>query len=163
MSPQTLIPSPIDSARRVTSIPRVSVSNSPPTPTILRAFQGAFPRASRTAGRTHSSSFHSKRQPAVAMMDLSCALGYLLNSCVTVQFSNILGAVLLSIFFVSEHLNPHSWHLSYHLCCRSGGSAQVSGRAFRGPYDAEKSPRCGPKRKEKCRRSKLVVCARRLA
>ena len=40
-SPQTLIPSPIDSARRVTSIPRVSVSNSQPTPTILIAFQGA--------------------------------------------------------------------------------------------------------------------------
>ena len=72
-SPQTLIPSPIDSARRVTSIPRVSDSNSHPTPTILRAFQGAFQRASgarsvgRPAGsRSPSSSFHSKRQPAVA-------------------------------------------------------------------------------------------------
>ena len=37
-SPQTLIPSPIDSARRVTSIPRVSASNSQPTPTILTPF-----------------------------------------------------------------------------------------------------------------------------
>ena len=37
-SPQKLIPSPIDSARRVTSIPRVSVSNSHPTSTILRPF-----------------------------------------------------------------------------------------------------------------------------
>ena len=45
-SPQTLIPSPIDSARRVTSIPRVSVSNSQPTPTMMAAFYRACQRAS---------------------------------------------------------------------------------------------------------------------
>ena len=41
-SPQNSTPSPIDSTHRVTSIPRVSTSNSHPTPTILRAFQGAL-------------------------------------------------------------------------------------------------------------------------
>ena len=71
-SPQTLIPSPIDSARRVTSIPRVSDSNSHPTPTILTAFQGAFPRAfgraGPAAGRTHISRIHSNGQPSVAII-----------------------------------------------------------------------------------------------
>ena len=70
-SPQTLISSPSDSARRVTSIPRVPDSNSHPTPTILRAFQGAFPGAfgrAGPAGRTHISRIHSNGQPSVAII-----------------------------------------------------------------------------------------------